>query len=217
MYARARHTIQVYTTQCDEYADYSKDSVYTLTFAAVMLHTDLHNDNIPPARKMTKEEFVKNLRGCNEHSDFDSGESNGIESSDAQLLGYRQREAISSHHDQIRPHLKTGSLLLPSLSPPVISFAAATLFMLLIDVLSPVIESPSTCEHAAEFLHRIYDDLKGEEWASVLSSFHSPPLIAGLCIIDSFHSLIFIRLCVCAFMCISIVVCHAFMKGLAVL
>lgn len=39
------------------------DTVYILSFAIIMLNTDLHSPNIKPSRKMKLEDFVKNLRG----------------------------------------------------------------------------------------------------------------------------------------------------------
>lgn len=36
------------------------DAAYLLAFSIIMLNTDLHNDNIRPDRKMTKNDFVKN-------------------------------------------------------------------------------------------------------------------------------------------------------------
>lgn len=40
----------------------SADLVHLLAFAAIMLHTDAHNTAIAKQKKMTKEQFVKNLR-----------------------------------------------------------------------------------------------------------------------------------------------------------
>lgn len=47
----------------------SSDNAYVLSFAAIMLSTDLHNPK--NTEKMTFEKFKKNLRGCNNGQDFD--------------------------------------------------------------------------------------------------------------------------------------------------
>ena len=41
----------------------SSDAIFLLSFAIIMLNTDLHNANIKPERKMKLEDFIKNLRG----------------------------------------------------------------------------------------------------------------------------------------------------------
>jgi IQ motif/SEC7 domain-containing protein len=41
----------------------SLDTVFVLAFAIIMLNTDLHTPNIKSDRRMTLEEFIKNLRG----------------------------------------------------------------------------------------------------------------------------------------------------------
>lgn len=46
----------------------NSDTVMILAYAIVMLHTDMYSPNVRPQSKMTKEEFVRNLRGV------DSGE-----------------------------------------------------------------------------------------------------------------------------------------------
>ena len=49
----------------------SKSATNILAFALIMLHTDLHNDNIKQENKMTCEQFKRNLRGTNDGEDFD--------------------------------------------------------------------------------------------------------------------------------------------------
>ncbi|VEL09956.1 unnamed protein product [Protopolystoma xenopodis] len=44
----------------------SPDTVMILAYAIMMLHTDAYNSNIRPNAKMTREDFVKNLRGVDE-------------------------------------------------------------------------------------------------------------------------------------------------------
>lgn len=39
------------------------DSVMVLAYAIVMLHTDMYSPNVRPQSKMTRDEFVRNLRG----------------------------------------------------------------------------------------------------------------------------------------------------------
>lgn len=46
----------------------NSDAVYTLSFAVIMLNTDLHNASI--RRKMNLNDFVRNLRGSNDGEDF---------------------------------------------------------------------------------------------------------------------------------------------------
>ncbi|CAI2726028.1 unnamed protein product [Schistosoma spindalis] len=41
----------------------NSDTVMILAYAIVMLHTDMYSPNVRPQSKMTKEEFVRNLRG----------------------------------------------------------------------------------------------------------------------------------------------------------
>ena len=47
-----------------------QDAVYILTYAIIMLNTDLHNPNIKGQKRMTYEDFAKNLRGVNGGKDF---------------------------------------------------------------------------------------------------------------------------------------------------
>ena len=44
-------------------ATLTADVVYVLAFSLIMLNTDLHNPQIAPDRKMTREQFVRNNRG----------------------------------------------------------------------------------------------------------------------------------------------------------
>jgi len=50
---------------------HSRDTVFLLAFAIVMLNTDRHNRNVRSSRKMTLPDFVKNLRGVDGGSDID--------------------------------------------------------------------------------------------------------------------------------------------------
>ncbi len=47
------------------------DSAVTLAFAAMLLNTDLHARGVPEERRMTAEDFVRNLRGVDGGTDFD--------------------------------------------------------------------------------------------------------------------------------------------------
>lgn len=46
----------------------TKDAVYILAFAVIMLNTDAHNPQIK--KKMTVKEFIHNNRGINDKQDF---------------------------------------------------------------------------------------------------------------------------------------------------
>ena len=48
----------------------NQDAVYVLTYAIIMLNTDLHNPNIKGQKRMTYEDFARNLRGVNGGKDF---------------------------------------------------------------------------------------------------------------------------------------------------
>ena len=53
----------------EEVAD--KDAVFILTYAIIMLNTDLHNPNLKSQKRMTIEDFARNLRAQNGGKDFD--------------------------------------------------------------------------------------------------------------------------------------------------
>lgn len=54
----------------DEITD--QDAGFVLTYAIIMLNTDLYNPNVKKSQKrMTFEDFARNLRGCNADEDFD--------------------------------------------------------------------------------------------------------------------------------------------------
>ena len=48
----------------------SSDAVFILAFSTIMLNTDLHNPNLAPNKKMTREQFVRNNRGINDDEDL---------------------------------------------------------------------------------------------------------------------------------------------------
>ncbi|KAF3483496.1 Sec7 domain-containing protein [Arthroderma uncinatum] len=52
----------------EEIAD--KDSLFVLTYAIILLNTDMYNQNIKPQNKMSYEGFARNLRGVNNGKDF---------------------------------------------------------------------------------------------------------------------------------------------------
>ncbi|EXJ84716.1 hypothetical protein A1O3_05386 [Capronia epimyces CBS 606.96] len=56
------------TTSSDEIAD--KDAAFVLTYAIIMLNTELYNPNVKSQQRMTCEGFAKNLRGVNKGNDF---------------------------------------------------------------------------------------------------------------------------------------------------
>jgi golgi-specific brefeldin A-resistance guanine nucleotide exchange factor 1 len=49
----------------------STDAIFVLTYAIIMLNTDLHNPNLKSAKRMTIEDFSRNLRGVNDGKDFE--------------------------------------------------------------------------------------------------------------------------------------------------
>nr|XP_036583330.1 Sec7 domain-containing protein [Colletotrichum truncatum]KAF6792306.1 Sec7 domain-containing protein [Colletotrichum truncatum] len=46
------------------------DAVFVLTYAIIMLNTDQHNPNLKGQKRMTVEDFARNLRGVNDGQDF---------------------------------------------------------------------------------------------------------------------------------------------------
>lgn len=56
------------TTTPEEIAN--KDAVLILTYAIIMLNTDQHNPNVNHQKRMTYNDFAKNLRGVNGNQDF---------------------------------------------------------------------------------------------------------------------------------------------------
>lgn len=49
---------------------FEKDAVFVLTYAIIMLNTDLHNPTLKNQKRMTNSDFAKNLRGVNGGKDF---------------------------------------------------------------------------------------------------------------------------------------------------
>ena len=50
----------------------SGDAAFILAFSTIMLNTDLHNPNLPQAKRMTKEQFLRNNKGINDGKDLPS-------------------------------------------------------------------------------------------------------------------------------------------------
>lgn len=48
----------------------NKDAVFILTYAIIILNTDQHNPNVKSIKRMTFEDFSRNLRGQNDGKDF---------------------------------------------------------------------------------------------------------------------------------------------------
>eukprot|EP00536_Pseudo-nitzschia_multiseries_P014914 jgi/Psemu1/262522/estExt_Genewise1Plus.C_7870014 len=46
------------------------DAVFLLAFSTIMLNTDLHNPNIKNRKRMTRQQFIRNLRGINAGEDL---------------------------------------------------------------------------------------------------------------------------------------------------
>lgn len=56
----------------------SPETVFLLSFAIIMLNTDLHNASIKPNKKMKLEDFIRNLRGIDDGEDIDRDLLTGI-------------------------------------------------------------------------------------------------------------------------------------------
>lgn len=61
---------EIYMDQCQPKEIADKDSVFVLTYAIVMLNTNLYNPNVRASDRMTFPAFVKNLRGVNAGGNF---------------------------------------------------------------------------------------------------------------------------------------------------
>ncbi len=68
---------RIVTTFTEKYVPYSHDgeiadteSAFVLTYAIIMLNTELYNPNVKSQNRMTGEGFAKNLRGVNAKKDF---------------------------------------------------------------------------------------------------------------------------------------------------
>jgi brefeldin A-resistance guanine nucleotide exchange factor 1 len=49
----------------------NQDAVFVLTYAVIMLNTDLYNPNVKNQKRMTFDDFSRNLRGVNNKKDFE--------------------------------------------------------------------------------------------------------------------------------------------------
>lgn len=56
----------------------NEDAVFTLTYSIIMLNTDQHNPNVKNEKRMTLNDFTKNLRGVNSGGDFPPEYLDGI-------------------------------------------------------------------------------------------------------------------------------------------
>ncbi|TDZ17365.1 Uncharacterized protein Cob_v009713 [Colletotrichum orbiculare MAFF 240422] len=68
---------RIVTCFADKYCSIAKptevanaDAVFVLTYAIIMLNTDQHNPNLKGQKRMTVEDFARNLRGVNDGQDF---------------------------------------------------------------------------------------------------------------------------------------------------
>ncbi|KAK2044112.1 Sec7 domain-containing protein [Colletotrichum somersetense] len=68
---------RIVTCFADKYCSKAKptevanaDAVFVLTYAIIMLNTDQHNPNLKGQKRMTVEDFARNLRGVNDGKDF---------------------------------------------------------------------------------------------------------------------------------------------------
>lgn len=69
---------RIVTVFCEKYYEAAQpeniadqDAVFVLTYAIIMLNTDLYNPNVKPAARMSPEAFARNLRGVNAGKDFE--------------------------------------------------------------------------------------------------------------------------------------------------
>jgi brefeldin A-resistance guanine nucleotide exchange factor 1 len=69
---------RIVTVFCEKYwadGNYDRvgntDAIFVLTYAIIMLNTDLHNPNLKSQKRMTIDDFAKNLRGVNDNKDFE--------------------------------------------------------------------------------------------------------------------------------------------------
>ncbi|CAH8502831.1 IQ motif and S7 domain-containing protein 1 [Schistosoma haematobium] len=76
----------------------NSDTVMILAYAIVMLHTDMYSPNVRPQSKMTKEEFVRNLRGVDSGEDLDRDFLLGI----YDRIKSQEMSVQSDHTDQVR-------------------------------------------------------------------------------------------------------------------
>ena len=56
----------------------SADTIFVLSYAIVLLNTDLHSKSLKPGKRMKKEDFVRNLKGADLGADLDSEMLYGI-------------------------------------------------------------------------------------------------------------------------------------------
>ncbi|CAL8098713.1 unnamed protein product [Calicophoron daubneyi] len=74
------------------------DSVMVLAYAIVMLHTDMYSPNVRPQVKMTREEFVRNLRGVDAGEDLNRNLLLAI----YDRIQLREMSVAPDHTDQVR-------------------------------------------------------------------------------------------------------------------
>ncbi|VDP69015.1 unnamed protein product [Echinostoma caproni] len=74
------------------------DSVMVLAYAIVMLHTDMYSPNVRPQSKMTRDEFVRNLRGVDAGEDLDRNLLLAI----YDRIQQREMSVAPDHTDQVR-------------------------------------------------------------------------------------------------------------------
>ncbi|TGZ61702.1 hypothetical protein CRM22_007835 [Opisthorchis felineus] len=74
------------------------DSVMVLAYAVVMLHTDMYSPNVRPQSKMTRDEFVRNLRGVDGGEDLDRNLLLAI----YDRIRLREMSVAPDHTDQVR-------------------------------------------------------------------------------------------------------------------
>ena len=102
------------------------DAAYVLAYAVIMLNTDAHNVQVQ--KKMTKEEFIRNLRGVNGGKDlpptylsslYDSITSHEIRMTSDQLVGDEEAGAESFSNQKWKSVLSKSSGLFQTSAPRI--------------------------------------------------------------------------------------------------
>lgn len=74
------------------------DTIMILAYAIIMLHTDMYNPNIRKQQKMSKEDFIRNLRNVDDGHDIDPNLLTAI----YDRIRAAEMKTFSDHTDQVR-------------------------------------------------------------------------------------------------------------------
>jgi brefeldin A-inhibited guanine nucleotide-exchange protein len=64
--------------ECNPLTFSNSDTAYVLAFGLLMLHTDAHNPNMKKDAKMTKDQFIRNMRGIDNGKDLPQSQLSGL-------------------------------------------------------------------------------------------------------------------------------------------